>query len=55
MAFKERADVAAVPAMGVVAETVMALVIAGEVLRKFDGDSIAEAVRNLGAYVAGLR
>ena len=45
----------AVPAMGVVAETVMALEIAGEVLRKFGGGSIAETLRNLDAYVAGLR
>ena len=39
VSFKERTDVTAVPAMGVVAETMMALVVAGEALRKFGGDS----------------
>ena len=42
VSFKERTDVTAVPAMGVVAETMMALVLAGEALRKFGGDSMAE-------------
>ena len=46
MSFKERTDVTAVPAMGVVAETMMALVVAGEALRKFGGDSMAEVLRN---------
>ena len=46
MSFKERTDVTAVPAMGVVAETMVALVLAGEALRKFGGDSVAEFVRN---------
>jgi chorismate synthase len=54
VSFKERTDVTAVPAMGVVAETMMALVVAGEVLRKFGGDSLAEVVRNRDAYVASL-
>jgi chorismate synthase len=54
VSFKERTDVTAVPAMGVVAETMMALVVAGEALRKFGGDSIAELVRNRDAYVASL-
>jgi chorismate synthase len=54
VSFKERTDVTAVPAMGVVAETMMALVVAGEVLRKFGGDSLAEVVRNHDAYVASL-
>ena len=40
VSFKERTDVTAVPAMGVVAETMMALVLASEALRKFGGDSI---------------
>ena len=44
MSFKERTDVTAVPAMGVVAETMVALVLAGEALRKFGGDSVAEFV-----------
>jgi chorismate synthase len=55
VSFKERTDVTAVPAMGVVAETMVALVLADEVARKFGGDSVAELVRNHGAYVASLR
>jgi chorismate synthase len=55
VSFKERTDVTAVPAMGVVAETMVALVLADEVARKFGGDSAAELVRNHGAYVASLR
>ncbi len=54
MSFKERTDVTAVPAMGVVAESMMALVLASEALRKFGGDSVAEFVRNRDAYVDGL-
>jgi chorismate synthase len=54
VSFKERTDVTAVPAMGVVAETMMALVVAGEALRKFGGDSVSEFVRNRDAYVASL-
>jgi chorismate synthase len=55
VSFKERTDVTAVPAMGVVAETMMALVLAGEALRKFGGDSLAEVVRNRDAFDASLR
>ncbi|HEY6319148.1 MAG TPA: chorismate synthase, partial [Acidimicrobiia bacterium] len=54
VSFKERTDVTAVPASGVVAETMVALVLAGEALRKFGGDSLAELVRNHDAFVAGL-
>jgi chorismate synthase len=54
VSFKERTDVTAVPAMGVVAETMMALVLADEVTRKFGGDSLAELVRNRDAFVASL-
>ena len=43
VSFKERTDVTAVPAMGVVAETMVALVLAGEALRKFGGDSHGRA------------
>ena len=46
MSFRERTNIAAVPAMGVVAESMMALVLANEALRKFGGDSLAEIVRN---------
>jgi chorismate synthase len=54
VSFKERTDVTAVPAMGVVAETMVALVLAGEAVRKFGGDSLGELVRNYEAYVATL-
>jgi chorismate synthase len=54
VSFKERTDVTAVPAMGVVAETMVALVLAGETLRKFGGDSVGEMVRNRDGFVAEL-
>jgi len=55
VSFKERTDVTAVPAAGVVAETMTALVIASEALRKFGGDSLSEFVRNHDAYRTSLR
>ncbi len=55
VSFKERTDVTAVPAAGVVAETMVALVLANEAVRKFGGDSVAEMVRNHDAYRASLR
>src|SRR3954451_12810185 len=55
VSFKERTDVTAVPASGVVAETMTALVLANEVTRKFGGDSLEELVRNHAAYLASLR
>ena len=54
VSFKERTDVTAVPAMGVVAETMMALVLAGEALRKFGGDSLDELLRNRDGYLRSL-
>jgi len=54
VSFKERTDVTAVPAMGVVAETMTALVLASEALRKFGGDSLAEVVRNRDGYLSSL-
>ena len=54
VSFKERTDVTAVPAMGVVAETMVAHVLASEALRKFGGDSVEEVVRNRDAYLATL-
>jgi chorismate synthase len=54
LSFKERTDVTAVPAMGVVAEAMVALVLASEALRKFGGDSVAEMVRNRDGFVAAL-
>jgi chorismate synthase len=55
VSFKERTDVTAVPAMGVVAETMTALVLADEATRKFGGDSISEFCRNATAFVDDLR
>ena len=55
VSFKERTDVTAVPAAGVVAETMVALVLASESLRKFGGDSLPEVLRNHDAYLAALR
>jgi len=55
VSFKERTDSTAVPAMGVVAETMMAWVLASEALRKFGGDSMVELLRNKDAYVASLQ
>lgn len=46
VSFKERTDVTAVPAMGVVAETMVAFVLAQEAQRKFGGDSVDEFTRN---------
>jgi len=54
VSFKERTDVTAVPAMGVVAETMVALVLATESQRKFGGDSVTEFVRNAKAFEASL-
>jgi chorismate synthase len=55
VSFKERTDVTAVPAMGVVAETMVALVLAAEAQRKFGGDSVGEFVRNAESFTASLR
>ena len=55
VSFRERTDVTAVPAAGVVAETMMALVVANEALRKFGGDSVEEFVRNHDAFLATLK
>ncbi len=52
--FKERTDVTAVPAMGVVAETMVAWVLAAEAVRKYGGDSLAELVRNWRAATEAL-
>jgi chorismate synthase len=50
----ERSDVTAVPALGVIAEAVTALVLADAMLEKFGGDSLAEMRRNYDGYVAAL-
>ena len=50
----QRSDVSAVPAAGVVAEAMVALVLADACLEKFGGDSVAETRRNLEAYRAAI-
>lgn len=54
VSFKERTDVTAVPALGVVVETMMALVLADEATRKFGGDSVDEMARNHREFLAAL-
>ncbi|MFV0433544.1 MAG: chorismate synthase [Leucobacter sp.] len=53
-AHHQRSDVSAVPAAGVVAEAMTALVLADAVTEKFGGDSVPETRRNLEAYVASI-
>ncbi|MEN0083934.1 MAG: chorismate synthase [Leifsonia sp.] len=53
-AHHQRSDVCAVPAAGVVAEAMVALVLANAVLEKFGGDSIAETRRNLQGYLDSI-
>ncbi len=53
-AHHQRSDVCAVPAAGVVAEAMVALVIANAVLEKFGGDSLNETKRNLESYLANI-
>lgn len=54
VAIRQRTDVCAVPAGGVVGEAAMAFVVAQAVLEKFGGDSLPETRRNLEGYVAAL-
>jgi len=51
----ERSDVTAVPAMGVIAEAMMALVLAQALLEKFGGDALSETKRNFEGYLARVR
>ncbi|QLD13037.1 chorismate synthase [Microbacterium oleivorans] len=53
-AHHQRSDVCAVPAAGVVAEAMVAIVLAETVLEKFGGDSVAETRRNLEGYLAAI-
>jgi chorismate synthase len=53
-AHHQRSDVCAVPAAGVVAESMVALVLADCALEKFGGDSVEETRRNCDAYLASL-
>ena len=51
----ERSDVTAVPAMGVIAEAMMALVLTQALLEKFGGDALSELKRNVEGYLAQVR
>ncbi len=51
VAINQRSDVCAVPAAGVVAEAMVALVLADAALEKFGGDALAETIRNARAYL----
>jgi chorismate synthase len=53
-AVSERSDITAVPAMGVIAEALVGLVLADAMLEKFGGDSLSEMRRNYTGYVAAL-
>ncbi|MFW0108764.1 chorismate synthase [Rothia sp. P7181] len=53
-AHHQRSDVCAVPAAGVVAEAMVALVLAEAALEKFGGDSVTETRRNMDAYLAAI-
>ena len=53
-AINQRSDVCAVPAAGVVAEAMVALILAEAVLEKFGGDSVGETKRNFESYIAHL-
>ncbi|HEY7145252.1 MAG TPA: chorismate synthase [Streptosporangiaceae bacterium] len=53
-AINQRSDVTAVPAAGVVAEAMTALVLAGAAVEKFGGDSVPEVRRNLRGYLGAL-
>jgi chorismate synthase len=55
VAHHQRSDVCAVPAAGIVAEAMVALVLADAVLEKFGGDSVGETRRNVESYLATLR
>jgi chorismate synthase len=53
-AINQRSDVCAVPASGIVAEAMLALVLADALLEKFGGDSVGETKRNLESYLKSL-
>jgi len=51
----ERSDVTAVPAMGVIAEAMLAIVLADAFLEKFGGDAVSETKRNYDSYLSHLQ
>jgi chorismate synthase len=54
VATAERSDVTAVPAMGVIAEAMLALVLAEAMMEKFGGDSLTEVRRNYDGFVSHI-
>jgi chorismate synthase len=54
-AINQRSDVCAVPAAGIVAEAMVALVLAEAISEKFGGDSLGETRRNYESYMNNLR
>ncbi|MFN6291970.1 MAG: chorismate synthase [Candidatus Nanopelagicaceae bacterium] len=54
-AINQRSDVCAVPAAGIVAEAMVALVLAESFLEKFGGDSLMESKRNLASYLENMK
>jgi chorismate synthase len=54
-AINQRSDVCAVPAAGIVAEAMVALVLAEAMVEKFGGDSLTETKRNLESYLAAMK
>ncbi|MBA2389326.1 MAG: chorismate synthase [Geodermatophilaceae bacterium] len=54
VAVNQRSDVCAVPAAAVVAEAMVALVLAAAVLEKFGGDAVAETARNVAGFLDAL-
>jgi chorismate synthase len=54
VAINQRSDVCAVPAAGIVAEAMVALVLAEAILDKFGGDSLGECQRNIAGYRENL-
>ncbi|NDF93095.1 MAG: chorismate synthase, partial [Actinobacteria bacterium] len=51
----QRSDVCAVPAAGIVAEAMVALVLTEAMLEKFGGDSLGESKRNLEGYLSTMK
>ncbi len=54
-AINQRSDVCAVPAAGIVAEAMVALVLAESVVEKFGGDSVGETRRNYSSYLTNMK
>ena len=54
-AHNQRSDVCAVPAAGVIAEAMVALVLADALLEKFGGDAVSETKRNFENYISNLK